>query len=306
VALGYHPDLPDSRDHVIGTPSFAQTESSVALKAMAAGATVRAAKGDTLRLLGGKSALPKRVHLGDTGFMPVIEDQGEIGSCTANAVIGIAEYLIRAAGGRSLDLSRMFLYKVTRRLLGWTGDTGAYVRTTIQALRLFGVPPEADWPYDGELLDAEPDAYHYSYAQNFRGLCFARLDGYGDSPNGTSRGAATLTALKRTLADGFPVAFGFPVYESIQNMGSDFVIPLPQGDDDRIVGGHAVVAVGYDDSVKVPGQSGAGAVIVRNSWGVEWGDLGYGFLPFDYVRRELAVDWWTLFHTDFVELSHFY
>ena len=303
VALGYHPDLPDCRDHSVFSPEFKNTSAGKVLTAMA-----NKDKSSRYLLSTKKEALPERLHLGDTGLMPPIEDQRQIGSCTANAMIGLMEYLIRAAGGRPLDLSRLFLYKMTRRLLGWTGDTGAYIRTTIKAMRLFGVPPESDWPYELERLDREPDSYHYAYAQNFRALTYARLDGYGDIPAGfTSRGEATLDALKRTLADGHPVAFGFPVYSSISDMGADFVIPLPKSkQSDTVIGGHAVLAVGYDDAVKVVGQNDPGAVIVRNSWGIEWGDQGYGYLPYWYVTQELAVDWWTIFHADFVEVSEFY
>jgi hypothetical protein len=299
VALGYHPDLPDSRDVITFSTQFAHSSPGKIL------ADIANRKSVNLALLGATTALPQpRLHLGDKGCMPPVEDQGEIGSCTANAVIGIVEYLIRAAEGPQLDLSRMFLYKVTRRLLGWTGDTGAYIRTTIKAMRMFGVPPEADWPYEPALLDREPDAYHYAYAQNFRALGYIRLDGYGDIRAGfPSRGEATLDALKRTLADGYPVAFGFPVYSSIADMGRNFVIPLPQGRHDTVIGGHAVLAVGYDDTVEVDGNESPGAVIVRNSWGLEWAQQGYGYLPYKYITDELAVDLWTIVHGDFVEMS---
>lgn len=309
VGLGYHPDLPDRRDMTIPNPKAKERgfESKSSIGKMFRSAEGADQKGRLKSsILNATTALPPRVHLGDKWPMPPVEDQGSLNSCTANAVIGLAEFLIQRQVGDKLDLSRMFLYKSTRRLLGWAGDTGAYIRTTIKAMVLFGVPPEADWEYSPDLLDVEPEAFHYAFAQNFKAMSYARLDGYGTVPQGfDSRGAATLDTLRRTLVDGLPVAFGFPVYQSIENMGPDFVIPVPQGEKDKLVGGHAVMAVGYDDTVACSGQSKPGALIIRNSWGADWADCGYGYLPYDYVRDELAVDFWTIVNEGFVVLGEF-
>ncbi|HVN86358.1 MAG TPA: C1 family peptidase, partial [Candidatus Binatia bacterium] len=272
VGLGYHPDLPDFRDRAFGGIDFVKTAAGKLLQATAQ------STGKQSHLLDSTQPLPARVHLGDASPMPPIEDQGQMQSCTANAAVGMAEYLILRSGEDQLDLSRMFLYKVTRRLLGWTGDTGAYIRTTLKSMVLFGVPPESDWPYDAQLVDIEPEAFHYAYAENFKAMSYARLDGSGAlAPGFSTRGEQTLDTLKRTLADGFPAAFGFPVYRSIGSMGSNFVIPLPIPGTDVLIGGHAVLAVGYDDSIPCAQQTSPGALIIRNSWGETWGDHGYAY-----------------------------
>ena len=283
VGLGYLPDLPDFRDK-------GSSHLSDHVKTLADPSSF---------LLGTKTELPSRINLGDQGKMPAIEDQGKLNSCTANAVISLVEYLIKASGTDDLDMSRLFLYWTTRRLLGWTGDIGAYIRTTIKAMVLFGVPPESDWPYLAEFLDRDPDAYLYAYAQNFKSLKYARLDEYG------MRGKDTLIAVKKTIADGFPIVFGFPVYRSIETVGADFIIPLPGGNQDKLLGGHAVLAVGYDDDIRCPNQEERGALIIRNSWGSAWGDMGYGYLPYDYVRKEMALDFWAIFHQDWINPKQF-
>jgi C1A family cysteine protease len=246
-----------------------------------------------------------------------VENQGTLQSCTAHAVVGLVKFLLRrqkSSGNAPLteDLSRLFLYRASRRLVGWTGDTGSYLRTTIKAMVLFGIPPEEYWPYDPSRLDDEPDAFCFSYAANFKAAKYIRLDGYGapttdatelqhqakvlkQLSKASAAGVNTLNLLRRALADGFPVAFGFPVYSS---MTSSPEVPIP-GDADRLLGGHAVLAVGYDD------KHNGGAVLIRNSWGPDWGTGGYGWLPYRYVTDDLAVDFWTIFEQNWIDLSHF-
>jgi len=280
--FGYLPDVPDRRD-----ASFADMAGALSRRKAARGfdtAHLKAVKNDA------ETPLPERVHLGDTGNLSPVEDQGRIGSCTAHAVIGLAEYLIKRGSGETTNLSRMFLYKIARNLMGVHGDTGAFIRTTIKALAAFGTPPETQWPYAGELLDCEPMAFQYSYAANFKAMRYARIDA-NSAPTDQ-----TLAHLLRALAAGFPVAFGFPVYSSIEEVTADApLIPMPLGDKDKLLGGHAVLAVGYDRVLKVAGQNEPGALIIRNSWGESWGSGGYGFLPFGYVLEGLAVDIWTVF-----------
>lgn len=293
VGLGFHADLPDIRDH----------ELTSQLNPFLSNGAVRAKfnrRFDHHR----KNASPpvKQIpgyrHLIQDGPMPAVENQGSLGSCTANAVIGMAELLILRYGGSSLDLSRMFLYKCSRRLLGWTGDKGSFLRTTIKALRLFGCPPESEWPYRPELLDAEPDAFLFAYGKNFQAMKYARLD------SNASSSADVLLAVKAALDAGHPAVFGFTLYDSVSKMGPDYVIPIPRRADNR-VGGHAVMAVGYNDHVKVPGQDGSGAIIIRNSWGERWGDSGYAYLPYWYVLQQLAVDFWTLYGEEWLNLEEF-
>lgn len=325
VGLGYQPDLPDLRDYQLERKSQAQQPK---LKAAIADMIVQIQEGNVLAtqeqgkdhkkaksparqrseiapsyLLHQIDKLPSRCDLRATGHLSPVENQGSIGSCTAQAVVGLIEYLMRAGGGDGHDMSRLFVYKLSRRLLGWEGDTGAYLRTAIKSVALFGLPPEEEWPYDVARFDEEPLAYHFAFAQNFKATTYARLDGYGD-------GKATLDSVKRCLQDGFPVVFGFPVYSSIDAVGvkGRYVIPNPSSLD-ALRGGHAVLAVGYNDELEtsLPGAAKRtrGALLIRNSWGVDWGVAGYAYLPYEYVHALLAVDFWTVFNKDWIKLEAF-
>ncbi len=246
------------------------------------------------------SALPADVDL-RPWFSPV-ENQGALGSCTANAGVGVYEYFERRAAGKHIDASRLFLYKATRNLLNWTGDTGAFLRSTMGAMRLFGVPPEEYWPYNIAAYDREPTAFCYSFAQNFQAIKYYRLD-----PPVTAKDLL-LDRIKTNLAAGLPSIFGFTVYSSISQAGTTGKIPYPSVGE-SVVGGHAVVAAGYDDSLKITSTSGGppttGALLVRNSWGTAWGDAGNGWLPYDYVLNGLAVDWWSLVKGEWLDTRQF-
>jgi C1A family cysteine protease len=226
-----------------------------------------------------------------------IEDQKSIGSCTAHAGVGMLEYYQRRAFGKHIDGSRLFLYKVTRNLLGWTGDTGAYLRDTMKALVMCGVPPEQYWPYDIAKYDEEPSAFLYALGDNYEAVKYYRLD-----PAGTTR-AQRLEAIKSNLAAGLPSMFGFTVYSSIPASGDGKgEIPFPTTGD-TVQGGHAVLAVGYDDAKKI--GTAKGALLIRNSWGTGWGMAGYGWLPYAYVLKGLANDFWSLVQAEFVDTDLF-
>jgi C1A family cysteine protease len=228
-------------------------------------------------------------------------DQGKLGSCTANAATGVLEYFQIQSAGSYTPASRRFIYKATRNFLGVQGDTGAYLRSTMGALALFGVPPERFWAYDVEHFDDEPPAFCYAFAGNYQALMYYRLD-----PPGISLGEL-LTDIKASLAAGLPAMFGFPVYSSIEQ-ATEGNIPFPSSRE-AVLGGHAVVAVGYDDnrSVVNPLDNGTtkGALIVRNSWGTSWGDNGYGYVPYDYVTEGLADDFWVLVNAENVAVAPF-
>jgi C1A family cysteine protease len=231
-----------------------------------------------------------------------IENQGALGSCTANAGVGLVEYFERRAFGKHLDASRLFLYKATRNLLHWTGDTGAFLRTTMQALVLFGVPPEEYCTYTIADFDKEPSAFCYAFAQSYQAMTYYRLDPPGTAP------AMLLDRIKTNIAAKLPSMFGFTVYSSIdQAAANGGLIPFPEARE-RIVGGHAVVAMGYDDTKKIRNGAGpetTGALEIRNSWGAGWGDQGYGWLPYDYVLRGIAVDWWSLLKNEWIDTGKF-
>jgi C1A family cysteine protease len=275
--MGYLRDLPDIRDYHADTDSIRKIlKSSKPLK--------EAVK-----------AVPSAVDLRE--WCSPIEDQKSIGSCTAHAGVGMLEYYQRRAFGKHIDGSRLFLYKVTRNLLGWTGDTGAYLRDTMKAMVMCGVPPEQYWPYVIAKYDEEPSAFLYALGDNYEAVKYYRLD-----PAGTTR-AKRLEAIKTGLAAGLPSMFGFTVYSSIPAAGDGKgEIPFPTTGD-TVQGGHAVLAVGYDDAKKI--GTSKGALLIRNSWGVGWGDAGYGWLPYDYVLKGLANDFWSLVQADFVDTSLF-
>jgi len=245
-------------------------------------------------------SLPAVVDL--HAFCSPVENQGSLGSCTANATVGLVEYFERRAHGRFIDASRLFLYKATRDLLHWTGDTGAYLRSTMGALALFGVPPEEYWQYQVASFDNEPTAFCYSFAQNYQAIRYYRLDPSGTPP------ATLLTRIKTNLAAGLPPVFGFTVYSSISQAGTTGRIPYP-GQGESVLGGHAMLVVGYDDNLTITntnnGVTTTGALLVRNSWGASWGNHGYGAIPYDYVTHRLAVDFWSLIKQEWTNTGAF-
>jgi C1A family cysteine protease len=226
-----------------------------------------------------------------------IEDQQSLGSCTAHAAVGLMEYFERKAFGKHIDASRLFVYKVTRDLIGVVGDTGAQLRNAMQALATFGAPPERYWPYRIADFEKEPSAFCYQFAADFKSLQYFRLDPPGTTP------AALLQKIKETLVSGLPSMFGFTVYDSIPGVGAGTGnIPFPAAGN-RQIGGHAIIAVGYDDR-RVIGPD-TGALLIRNSWGVSWGDRGYGWLPYRYVLAGLATDFWSLVRAEFLDSDLF-
>lgn len=296
LGMGWLPDHPDFRDYNL---------EHAEIKKLFEGT----------RLLNGKlaaaQAQPPSVDL--RPWCSPIENQGALGSCTANAGVGLLEYFERKAYGNFLDASRLFLYKTTRDLMQVSGDTGAYLRTTMASMVLFGVPPEKYWPYNitgfnvtqgTENFDVEPPAFCYSFASNYKALKYFRLD-----PPGTPL-ATLLNNIKTNLVAGLPCMFGFSVYNSFYQAQATGKIPLPAAAGDPFVGGHAVDCVGYDDTIKIQNTAPnspetTGALLIRNSWG-NWGPMGgYLWMPYDYILKGLANDFWTLFSADYLQTGNF-
>jgi C1A family cysteine protease len=278
IGMGWLRELPDFRDFTLNTPSIKALLDKIAFpKAPLASVDLRA-------------------------WCSPIENQGQLGSCTANAGVGLFEYFEKKASNSYIDASRLFLYKTTRNLMSLTGDTGAYLRTTAGAMLLFGVPPEKYYPYIISKFDDEPNAFLYAFADNYRALQYYRYD-----PPGTTK-AKLLTAIKENLSAGLPSMFGFTVYSSISQAATSGLIPIP-ANGESVLGGHAIDAVGYDDSKVITNannkKSTKGAFLIRNSWGTGWGSKGYGWLPYDYVLNGLASDWWSMIKAEWVDSGMF-
>lgn len=287
-SMGWVPDPPDIRD-------FTSDDDQIK-------SVIQRITGPTVK--GAKATPPTLSATADLrAWCSPIENQGSLGSCTANAGVGVVEYFERRAFGRHIDASRLFLYKTTRNLLHWTGDTGAYLRTTMKALVLFGVPPEEYLPYQVAAFDAEPSAFCYAFGQSYQAIRYFRLD----TP-GTTR-PDLLNKIKTNVAAGIPAMFGFTVYQSYGQAAATGKFPWPALGE-GVVGGHAVVAVGYDDNMAIKntnpnGKTTTGAFLIRNSWGTGWGNGGYGWLPYEYVLKGQAVDWWCLINGEWIDTGAF-
>jgi len=214
-------------------------------------------------------ALPRKVDL--RRRCTAVENQGELGSCTGNAIVSAVEYLRYPSRA---NYSRLFVYYNERMLEGTIDiDNGAQIRTGIKTLSKFGVCREVYHRYDIDRFRDKPTDKAYTLAAT------CKIKEY--------RRATSLLALRQALAAGSPVVFGFTVFASFQStkVYNTGVMPMPKkGEGDY--GGHAVLAVGYDDDARV--------VICRNSWGKEWGDSGYFYMPYDFIsNEEWASDFWT-------------
>jgi C1A family cysteine protease len=225
--------------------------------------------------------LPKRTDLRQ-GCSPV-EDQGELGSCTAQALVGALEYvqlkaLRLALPPRYRDLSRLFVYYNERVVLGTVKeDSGAMLRTGIKTLAKQGVCREDLWPYAIKKFTHKPAKKCYTEALGHTITSYERLN--------------SLTEMKACLAMGVPFVFGFSVYEHVMTaaVSRSGAIRLPKPKE-RLQGGHAVMAVGYDDTTQT--------LLIRNSWGEGWGKQGYGTLPYGYlIDRNLSDDFWCIHAT---------
>ena len=256
------------------------------------------------------SDLPKDVD--NRKFCTPIENQGQLGSCTANAGVGMYEYMENKANTKYIDGSRLFLYKATRLLMGeeGIGDSGAFIRTTLGAIRLFGIPNEEFWPYtdDAKKFDRMPDSWLWALGQNFQSIKHFRLDHSVD-------GKENIDLMKEYITKGYPLDFGFSVFSSYTDAANNNgILPYPSSGE-SVVGGHSVLIVGYDDDKfsKNPRDDNTktGCFLIRNSWGESWGDHGYGWIPYEYFIPKangdvLADDVWTITQQEWVNTGEFF
>jgi len=225
-----------------------------------------------------------------------VRDQRGLNAAPAFAVTALMEYFERRAFGRHADYSELFLYRSARDLHRYKDDLGADIRTTLRALRTFGIPAESLYPYDPARHAETPPPYCYGFADSYRTITYFRLDEVDQSSK------EVLLNIRKCLAARMPSVFGLSLYSSfpLQGEGSEISVPQPG---EQLIGGHALLAVGYDDERMIgPDQ---GALLVRNSWGTGWGDKGYGWLSYKYVEQRLATDFWSLIRPDFINTDLF-
>ena len=200
--------------------------------------------------------------------MPPVYDQGQLGSCTGNAIAGAMEYERDRQGLPDFVPSRLFVYYNERALEGTvSSDAGAVIRDGIKVVNTEGVCPETLWPYDIGMFAVKPPKRCYVAATKDKAVQYESIQTLGD--------------LKDAIASNLSVVFGFTVYESFESqaVAQTGVMPMPKKSE-AVVGGHAVLAVGYSDA--------KGHVIVRNSWGASWGDHGYFYMPYQYLTGSKA------------------
>ena len=253
--LSWKPDLPDQRDYTFERMVWDQRITTT-------------------------TTLPPVVSL--RRWCTEVEDQGPIGSCGANSIVGMMEFnqcKSGNGGSKLVQLSRLFNY-YNSRVLGdnVNEDSGVYMRDAIKTVRLNGLAPARDWPYRMDYWKAQPSLAAYINALHFRVVRYYRLE--------------TLTDLKTTLANGRTFIFGIAVYPSFlsNTVANTGVVPMPSMDE-PLLGGHAMLAIGYDDMTQ--------RFLVRNSWGKTWGIpdgnlQGYCTIPYAYLEsRNLSDDFWT-------------
>lgn len=219
--------------------------------------------------------LPAKVNL--QSKCPPVYNQGPLGSCTANALSAAFEFDRKKQKLKDFMPSRLFLYYNERALQNTVNsDSGAYIRDGIKTLNENGICPEKEWAYDVNKFAEKPPQKCYDDALKCNIKSYQRL-------NNTN-----LSQLQSCLSEGFPFVFGFTVYESFesQEVAKTGMLSMPTPKE-KVVGGHAVMAVGYDDTKQ--------AVIVRNSWGKDWGAKGYFYMPYSYISSShLCDDFWTI------------
>lgn len=243
---GWIPDYPDARDHLFAAPHAIMSD------------------------------LPPKVDL-TSGFATPY-DQGQLGSCTGNAIAGAIQFDRRKANQQPDFIpARLFVYyneRVMERTVNT--DSGAMIRDGIKSIARQGVCDETTWPYDIAKFADKPPPAAYKDALKHKVVTYSRLP-------------QIATQLKGCLATGYPFVFGFSVYESFESdaVTTTGVVPMPDLTSEKLLGGHAVVAAGYDDSEQ--------RFLVRNSWGPDWGDNGYFTMPYAYLTdNNLSDDFWTI------------
>ena len=259
--------------------------------------------------------LPSHVDL--EKYCGPVKWQGRFSTCTAHVAVAMMELLENRAHGHFVEGSRLFLYKVVKNLLGETGDVSVFLRQTLGTLALVGLPPEKYWPYlnPGPFkapngvdprIDDEPTAFCYAIARNYRSLVSYRLDEVG-----TPATDEVLHRAKAHLAAGFPVSLGIRLFASLKQSMNSGEIPLPLAENDAHTANHAVTIIGYDDTRVITntlpgGRTSTGAFKIQNSWSTKWGQKGFGWVPYEYVKEDgVSGDMWTLTRAEWIATGSF-
>lgn len=241
---GWIPDLPDARDLLFAAQSPVQKE------------------------------VPPKANL--TAQCPPVYDQGQLGSCTGNAIAAAVEFDLMKQHLTDFQPSRLFIYYNERVIEGTVAaDAGAQIRDGIKSVASMGVCSETEWPYDIGKFAEKPGASCFADAAKHKVVLYQRL-------------IQDLNTMKGCIASGYPFVFGFTVYQEFEGaeVAKSGIVPMPKTRE-RAIGGHAVMAVGYDDDSE--------QFTVRNSWGSTWGLDGYFKLPYAYASsHRLASDFWTI------------
>ena len=224
-------------------------------------------------------ALPASVDL--RTYASPIDDQGQLGSCTGNAIAGAIDLIDKKTQNKTLRVSRLFIYYQERLLEGTiTQDAGAYIRDGIKACYTYGAPQESLWPYTVNKFAVKPSTASYADALN------RKVTGY--------QRCADFNAVKAAVAAGNPVIVGFNVYASFEQgawqlANGSGLMPYPNVNKEQLLGGHAVCIVGYNDNLS------GGRFICRNSWGTSWADKGYFYMPYQVIQNtSMSSDFWTI------------
>ena len=231
--------------------------------------------------------LPPKVDM--RSKMTEVEDQLQVGSCTANAVAGAYEYIVKKNQGIDYDASRLFIYYNARLANLPKGqrmsDSGSNIRVAVDQMIKQGCCSEETWEYsqDPKIVNSRPSADAYEEAQNYK------LTEIQNVP-------VELNAWKSALAEGYPIIFGVRLYSTFDNLRNGRVPdPHPNEIGRNTHGSHAMLCVGYSDPDKM--------FIVRNSWGKNWGDNGYCYMSYNYLMnpKNDCHECWIIKDADAVE-----
>lgn len=225
-------------------------------------------------------SLPEKVDL--RAKCPPVYNQGTMGACTGFAIAkGLGEFVLKKQN-RHTELSALALYYQERKEMHTLDeDSGAYISVGMKILDNLGVPAEKAHPYPAPKL--------WNLPKEMEAAMVAKPDNEAIEAGKKYRVAGvrainSLRAIRKSLADGLPVVFGISIFDSFYDAKKG-EIPMPNLAKEKLQGGHAVTCVGYDTTKQV--------LIMRNSWGADWGDRGYFYLPYGFVKQGLVSDAWT-------------